>query len=693
MKRLLSILMVICVITSMALVSTAEESLGQTIADGIFAQENGEDVYSENDREMFIELIQLFSDVDDANGLAEAYGDAFESLGAGQQERVNAFGGTVEVAEGFTAFLEAETDEQQAIDNLERYLMENTEESKAAFAAAINEREESFREAVGNDIDKVEKGIKNLPKVFSYLRISKTFNTEIFDYNTKTGMMSLNREKAEDAIEVANEHILEDDISDVDSVLDAMEGMPDYYNTSSDKTLIRSYLSKYGFLNRITPSDSSDDGGSGGGGSSSPAPTPKPDEPQKPEEEDVVKVDITIEEKGGVATGNFTVDALKETKVEGGKPILISAKTTSGSADQSAISIDMPVFEQLNTAKVDTVILSTDVGNVAINPAVLMSTLAAADTEGTIENIASVSLSLSALTAENAAAQGMSEAQLAAVPEGNMIYNIGLEYAKVVNGETVTETLTSDNIFEAPIVMQLPYTAKEGEDLNNIVVYYIDADGKLQNIGGVYNAETGTVSCQLIHFSYYMISEYSKDFPDVKDSYWAFSEIKKLTANQVINGLPDGTFKPEAPVTRAEYAKMVSIVMKYSVDKDYVLTFEDVVDTDWFADYAVMATKHGLINGYPGNKFMPNNNITRQEMVTIIARALGKKAEGASLDEVTFSDKHTIAHYATDAVAIAQHAGILDWIEGDSFNPTAYTTRAEAAAMLYRLFEIMLNIR
>jgi len=693
MKKFLSIFMVIVMITSLTVVNAAADTLGDRIANQVFALDA-------KDKTMFVELVQLFSDVDNKEALADAYEAAFESLAPGQQQRVSSFGGTIAAVSGFATFLAGEADDQ-AIDNMAQYLNQN---DKDAFIAAINRRENDFRAAVGGDIDAVERGIQNLPKLFSFLSASKVMNTAIFIYNTATGQMSLDEDRAEDVIDVAN-GILENDIEDVDSVIDAMQGMPAYYNnaSSNDKNLARAYLTKYGFIQFYTPTENGDDdddddytGGPSGGTPvitpAAPSPTPAVvGSSQKPAVTQEVKVTV----KDGVATGSYTQDDWKkiEGNVKEGEAVVISATTTKGDAQEAAVAIDMSAINKMEEVKVDSIVVKTDVGSVEFKPSVLKSVIADKNSGKENETITSVNLSLSAKTADEAFPNGMTEKQKEVYKEGSPIFNISLEYTKKVGNEIVTEKLTSDNVFDKPVVVTLPYTLKEGDDPDSIVVYYIDADGNLQNVGGVYDPVTKTVRCSLLHFSLYMIGSFDKDFPDLDKTHWAYSYIKKLTANEVINGMPDGTFKPEGDVTRAEFAKMTALVMKYIYNEDFEMNYKDVRATDWFYKYASMTTENEVIMGYPNNMFMPNNNITRQEMAVIIARALGDKMQPSLFSEVKFTDKQDIALYARNQVAVISKAGILDWIEGDKFEPTKNTTRAEAATMLYKLMEVMLNLK
>ncbi len=110
-------------------------------------------------------------------------------------------------------------------------------------------------------------------------------------------------------------------------------------------------------------------------------------------------------------------------------------------------------------------------------------------------------------------------------------------------------------------------------------------------------------------------------FSDVQAGYWAFAEIRSLVHEGVINGYPDGTFRPENPVTRAEFAKMILLTCDYAPEYPGSPSFPDVPRDEWYYPYVEGAVKHGLVVGYPDGSFKPNGNITIAEVLTVIARA------------------------------------------------------------------------
>jgi photosystem II stability/assembly factor-like uncharacterized protein len=110
-------------------------------------------------------------------------------------------------------------------------------------------------------------------------------------------------------------------------------------------------------------------------------------------------------------------------------------------------------------------------------------------------------------------------------------------------------------------------------------------------------------------------------FTDVPPGYWAHDEIMSLVTTGVINGYPDGTFKPENPVTRAEFAKMALLSLGYTQVYPASPSFPDLDPTAWYYGYVEGAVKNGLVQGYPDGTFQPQGHITMAEILTVIMRA------------------------------------------------------------------------
>lgn len=111
-------------------------------------------------------------------------------------------------------------------------------------------------------------------------------------------------------------------------------------------------------------------------------------------------------------------------------------------------------------------------------------------------------------------------------------------------------------------------------------------------------------------------------FPDVPFEYWAFQEIDSLNKAGILSGYPDGFFKPENPVSRAEFSKIVLLSLRLHTFKPEVPTFSDVPSDHWAFPYIEGAVKTGLIKGYPDGTFKPERPVSRAEVITILVRYL-----------------------------------------------------------------------
>lgn len=238
-----------------------------------------------------------------------------------------------------------------------------------------------------------------------------------------------------------------------------------------------------------------------------------------------------------------------------------------------------------------------------------------------------------------------------------------------------------------PVQITLDYTLEEGEDPHKIVVYYIDDLGELKAVTNTkYDAESKTVTFSTTHFSKYVLMHAEVNFSDSISFAWAKEYIEALAAREVINGLPDGSFGPDAPVTREQFAKMLINAFDL-VDDNAECTFDDVAENTWYYRYAASAQKLGIIGGIGNNRFGAGLKITRQDMVVMATRAL--EAIGTELPEPEltdgFSDMESIADYAKEAVITLKTAGVVDGVKDGRFAPTADSTRAQAAKVIYLL--------
>ncbi|MBN2057473.1 MAG: S-layer homology domain-containing protein [Candidatus Saganbacteria bacterium] len=171
------------------------------------------------------------------------------------------------------------------------------------------------------------------------------------------------------------------------------------------------------------------------------------------------------------------------------------------------------------------------------------------------------------------------------------------------------------------------------------------------------------------------------DFRDVAPDYWAAKPIAILAMDGIISGYPDGTFRPDGLITRAEFTKLLMSARGIGDFSPSGKPYVDIRQDHWAADYIGFGAKYGFVKGYPDRTFRPNNPVTRAEGVSMIAR-FADLPEPRNV-EVPFSDVPG-RYWAANDIIRAKQAGILNYLTGALFEPQQPLTRAEVAEMLSR---------
>lgn len=162
--------------------------------------------------------------------------------------------------------------------------------------------------------------------------------------------------------------------------------------------------------------------------------------------------------------------------------------------------------------------------------------------------------------------------------------------------------------------------------------------------------------------------------------HWAEKQIGEWTDKGLIKGYPNGTFKPDSTITRAEFITMVnrSFGLSQSADAD----FSDVRATDWFAGEIAKARAAGYISGYADGTIKPDNSISRQEAAAILAK-ISKLNTSGSLDVAdSFKDSVAIPQWSRGSVAAVVAKGYMKGYPDQTYQPERFITRAEAIAAL-----------
>ena len=178
-------------------------------------------------------------------------------------------------------------------------------------------------------------------------------------------------------------------------------------------------------------------------------------------------------------------------------------------------------------------------------------------------------------------------------------------------------------------------------------------------------------------------------FVDLGSHAWAKDAINALADAGIIKGTSTNTFSPASNITRADFA--ILLVRAFELESENAENFADVLDTDYFAKELAIARNTGIVNGFGENKFAPRNTITRQDMMTIVYRALTSlplegKVSAELTDEVEYPDFDSVAEYAKEAVSSLITSGLVNGKSG-KIAPADYTTRAEVAVLIKRILD------
>lgn len=174
-------------------------------------------------------------------------------------------------------------------------------------------------------------------------------------------------------------------------------------------------------------------------------------------------------------------------------------------------------------------------------------------------------------------------------------------------------------------------------------------------------------------------------FSDVPSGYWAGDFIQALSRQGVVAGFPEGTFRPEEPVTRAQFAAMINKAFPKPALRP-AINFNDVPSNYWARSAIAQAYSIGFMSGYPGNNFRPNEAIPRQQVLVALANGLQYTPAG-NVDTTLqyYTDASSIADYARIPIAAATEKQIVvNYPNLNSLNPTTTATRAQVAAFIYQ---------
>jgi parallel beta-helix repeat protein len=172
-------------------------------------------------------------------------------------------------------------------------------------------------------------------------------------------------------------------------------------------------------------------------------------------------------------------------------------------------------------------------------------------------------------------------------------------------------------------------------------------------------------------------------FKDVPTGYWAKTYIEALAAQNIIAGFPDGSFKPNEPVTRAQFAAIINKAFKPKSTRA-AITFKDVASNYWAYNAIQSASSSPFLSGYPDFTFKPEQQIPRVQALVAMANGLGLTASSQSIISF-YIDAGKIPSYAVGPVAAATlRQLVINYPNVKELAPQRQATRADIAAFVYQ---------
>lgn len=253
-------------------------------------------------------------------------------------------------------------------------------------------------------------------------------------------------------------------------------------------------------------------------------------------------------------------------------------------------------------------------------------------------------------------------------------YNLGSMWLKPVTDlEDAIITVNGEQLAAGEKTGQIPLSTG-----NNTITITVTSPGKLTGVYtvNVFREEEGRKPTPV---------ESEPDLPasgltDIS-GHWAEEAIKYLVNAGIITGYTDNTFRPDRNISRAEFVTL--LVRALGLSGDTQKLFDDTRE-HWARENIAIAYTNGIVEGHSEHHFGPDDTATREQMATMLVRALKLEQTQVSLD---FADTADISSWALPYVSTAVKEGIFQGYTDNTFRPKRNATRAETATVLYRILE------
>ena len=257
-----------------------------------------------------------------------------------------------------------------------------------------------------------------------------------------------------------------------------------------------------------------------------------------------------------------------------------------------------------------------------------------------------------------------------------------------------TQTIT--NFGNGMITVSIPYTPTANmlsTDYDLLTVYHLDENSRLSEMAFAwYFAERGRMVFTTNHFSLFMISEWMSPFGDILRGDWYYRNVRYVYTNGLMTGTASDTFSPHTNLARAMIVTILWKLDNSPVASD-ASAFTDVASGRYYSDAIAWASTNSIVGGYGNGLFGPYDDITREQLAVILnnyAQYKGLNMTGSSYVG-TYSDADSVSGWADEAMKWANANGLISGRTVSTLVPRGTATRAEAATILQRFIEGLLN--
>ena len=433
-------------------------------------------------------------------------------------------------------------------------------------------------------------------------------------------------------------------------------------------------------------------GGSGSGGGSSSndnsspviVTPPAPDKPNSPTQGEV-KVPGTVDGKGNVTvslTDKAVTDAFDKAFAEAKKNgteqngITVVIRVDTGSKTGANVMVNLPKTVQ------DTIIAKKIVNTIVVvdNPDIRVGMDLATVQE--INKQAKSDVNITATRTDSGKLTTEAKKAIGSRPVFDLKVNYG-------NGKAVS-SFGSGNVS-----VTIPYTLGSNEKAGNVQAVYVDSKGKVHwLVNSVYDSVEKVLRFSTDHFSTYGIGykQTNTAFTDIA-GHWAKGDIEFVVSRGLFSGTSETKFSPNTAMTRGMFVTVLGRLANADVSGYAKSSFSDVKDDAYYMGYVEWASKNNIVNGVGNGKFAPDQPITREQMAVIMsnyAKTIGYTLPKVHIKNI-FADNGKISTYAKEAVKQMQMAGVISGKNGNLYDPQGTATRAEVSAVLRRFVELAIS--